>query len=94
MAAISKNARTAYARMFLDDRGRLHEDGKTVMAELKRFCGKNKSSLVISRIRLMTDVPGSFYRLGAVDVYEHIKAILEDDIGAIEDDRPGYAESG
>lgn len=93
MAAIGKNVRAAYARMFLAEDGRLHEDAKAVMAELKRFSGKNKSSLIISPIQRVTDVPGTMYRLGAVDVYEHIKAILEDDIGVIDDGRRQYAES-
>ena len=79
-------------RMFCGERGEIHEDGKTVLNELRKFCQVDKGSLVVSPIQRATDVPASFYRLGLVDAYQHIDEILKTEIGVIDDDRPDYAE--
>jgi hypothetical protein len=82
----------SYVRTFCGEDGALHEDAKTILKELRRFCQVGKFGLVHSPIQRMTDIHATVYRNGLTDVYKHIEAILKYDIGVIDNDRPSYAD--
>lgn len=60
--------RMAYRRMFLGDDGKLTQDGKTVMADLSKFCRLHKSTTVVSHVSGQVDPLASFQAEGRREV--------------------------
>jgi hypothetical protein len=60
--------RMAYRRMFLGDDGKLTQDGKTVLADLSKFCRLTESVTVISPVSRQVDVPATFQAEGRREV--------------------------
>jgi hypothetical protein len=71
-----KRTRAVYARMFLDNDGKLNTDGEFVLLELRKFCRVEKAALVVSPQTISTDKPATYYQMGLRDAYEHIVQIL------------------
>lgn len=69
--------RLAYIRTFCGDGENPHEDGKRVLADLKKFCGINKGGIVISPVSRVVDSHATVYRAALRDAYLRIIGFLE-----------------
>jgi len=68
------NRRNAYRRLFLDEEGKLNQDGELVINDLARFCRLYKSVSIISMPSRQTDVPATFQAEGRREVMLRILA--------------------
>jgi hypothetical protein len=75
--------RLAYLRTFCNAEGIPHEEGRRVLADLKRFCGINRGGLVISPVSRVVDSHATVYRAALRDAYLRIVGFInldEDEI--------------
>ncbi|MET0659133.1 MAG: hypothetical protein ABW110_13360 [Steroidobacteraceae bacterium] len=78
--------RLAYVRTFCGDGDSPHEDGKRVLADLKRFCGINQGGIVISPVSRVVDSHATVYRAALRDAYLRIVGFLDLEETDIEED--------
>jgi hypothetical protein len=80
-----KRKALAYHRTFCGDQENPHEDGKIVLADLKRFCGINRGGIVISPVSRVVDSHATVYQAALRDAYLRIIMFLELDETAVRD---------
>jgi hypothetical protein len=80
-----KRKALAYHRTFCGDKENPHEDGKIVLADLKRFCGLNRGGIVISPVSRVVDPYATVYQAALRDAYLRIVGFLELDETAVSD---------
>lgn len=66
--AITRVSR-AYKRLFLDGDGRVAADAAVVLADLRRFCHVDRSTLKISPVTRTTDIHATMQAEGRREVY-------------------------
>ena len=70
------NKKTAYQRLFLQADGTLKPDAFRVLADLKRFCYVNQSTIKISPITRMTDTHATMLAEGRRETWNRIQGFL------------------
>ncbi|SDV49198.1 Bbp19 family protein [Chitinasiproducens palmae] len=68
--------RKAYAGCFLDERGGLTESGRAVMADLRRFCRVETSSVTVSPVSRTVDTHATMVAEGRREVYNRLLNVL------------------
>jgi hypothetical protein len=68
--------RTAYRQCFFDDNNQLTQAGRTVFADLAKFCRAQQSTAIVSPISRTVDIHASMLAVGRLEVYNRILAHL------------------
>jgi hypothetical protein len=82
---IYRDKKRAYLRLLLDGSGNVKPDAELVLADLKKFCFVDRSTLVVSPVTRIVDTHATMVAEGRREVWNRIQAYLRLDDGQIMD---------
>ena len=69
--------RLAYQRLFLTQDGKVGPDAEIVLADLRRFCYVDRSTMIVSPISRITDTHATFMAEGRRETWVRIQSFLK-----------------